>query len=165
MNYRFIFDPQNGSYQGVARSPFPENCTPVQPHFSVGYKTCWDFSNRWKLVKESEFFEQVRVQDVLRAYDVDLDSKNKIMMQNIEDRLSELMRRQNENHMLSWGASRAIEHVFNNRLDEIEKHLDGLQMDLIIVQDRLELIIDLLTMGPLKRYLRRLKAWILRREV
>ena len=165
MNYRFIFDAQNGSYQGIAREPFPENSTYVQPHFSAGYKTCWDFSGRWKLVKEEEFFKQVNVQDVLRDYEIDLDSKHRELILVFENRLDALMRRQNENHMLSWGASRAIEHVFNKRLDDIEKHLDGLQMDLIIVQERLEVIIDLLTMGPLKRYLRRLTAWILRREV
>ena len=160
--FKFLFDPQNGNYQGIAREPFPENSTYVQPHFSAGFKTCWDFKGRWKLVKEEEFFKQVNVQDVLRTYDVDLDSKNRELISVLENRFYALMRRQNENHMLSWGASRAIEHVFNKRLDEIEKHLDELQMDLIIVQDRLEVIIDLLTMGPLKRYLRRLKAWILR---
>lgn len=164
--YKFLFDPQNGSYMGLVREPFPDNSTTVRPHFSFGYKTCWDFQGRWKLVKEEEFFKQVNVQDVLKEYEVDLRHQ----CQSITNAISVLSNKQMKEF---YEVSRAniLEHQRTRTVlseqcyfqhEEMKRHLEGLQMDLIIVQDRLEIIIDLLTMGPLKRYLRRLKAWILR---
>lgn len=158
--FKFLFDPQTGSYQGIAREPYPENSTFVQPHFSAGFKTCWDFKGRWKLVKEEEFFKQVNVQDVLRDYEIDLDSKHKELILVIENRFDALMRRQNENYFIMSREQRNVSLAFNGQLNEIEKHLDGLQMDLIIVQERLENIFDILTLGPLKRQVRRLMTWL-----
>lgn len=68
-SYRFLFDPQTGLYQGIAREPFPDNCCETPPFFSYGFKTCWNFENSWHLVREEEFYKAVSVQDVLRDYD------------------------------------------------------------------------------------------------
>ena len=67
--YKFLYDPQSGAYMGLVRGDFPDNSTHVQPHFSWGHKTCWDFNGRWVLVREEKFFESLSRADVLRDYD------------------------------------------------------------------------------------------------
>lgn len=162
--FKFLFDPQSGSYQGIVREPYPDNSTYVQPHFSVGYKTCWDFSGKWKLVKEEEFFKQVLVQDVLKEYNVDLRQQ----CQSITNTISILSNKQmkefydvSRSNILEHQRTRSVlsEQYFYQR-EELKRHLEGLQRDLIIVQERIENIFDILTLGPLKRQVRRLMTWL-----
>lgn len=163
-NYKFLFDSQNGSYQGIVRAPFPENSTYVQPHFSVGYKTCWDFAGKWKLVKDEEFFKQIQVQDVLRDYDRDLERQ----CQSITKTISVLSNRAMK-EFYSVSRSNVLEHhrtrsVLMNQnyalSEEIKLHLEGLQLAMIEIEKQNARILDLLTLGPVRRYLQRLKAWL-----
>ena len=166
MNFRFLFNPQNGLYQGIVRGSSPDNSTTVRPHFSVGYKTCWDFQGRWKLVREDEFFEHVYVQDILRDYDRSL--KREVL--GLEKVMQSLNSHAEKNR---WELARAniLEHqrtrsVLSEQLMcaqmDIEARLDRLDNDFFMMHEKICVVLDILTAGPLKRKMRQLRSWLSR---
>lgn len=132
--YRFLFDQQTGQYKGLVRAPFPENCTDIEPHFSFGFKTCWDFHGEWKLVAEEKFFEQVLVQDVLKDYDREIESRFEDSWQYFYDLHRSIGEFRTENLM----EHRSTNQKILDRIDEIEKTvLDSQNCDLRFLVEKM----------------------------
>lgn len=167
LSFKFLFDPQTGSYQGIARAPFPDNCTHIRPHFSSGYKTCWDFQGRWKLIKEEEFFSHVNVQDVMRDYDKELVRETSKLEQRIFSLHEKTMRIHSEHVRAEIAEHQRTRMILiddsYDRHESLKHRIGDLEALMWRIEDKVDYVIDLLTLGPLKRKIRRLKEWIKRK--